>query len=77
MLGGDGSILWMFPGLARQHAKIKEGTHGKKPSGHRRQDTFFPDEYHLPQPCLDSVLKGGGWGGGGKSAAAEHKWHFS
>ena len=38
VLGTDGSMLWMFPGLAMQHAKIKQGTHAK---------TFVQDEYHV------------------------------
>ena len=77
MHGAAGSILWMFPGLAEQHAKIKQGTCAEPPGGRSRQDTCVQDEYRLPRPCMDSVLKGGGWGGGGKLPAAGREWQCS
>ena len=73
-----GSILWMFPGLAKHHAKIKQGTRqNPPPRGRSRQESFVQDEYRWPEPCLGSVLKGGGRGGGAKLPAAGHGWQGS
>ena len=40
MIGTEGSILWMVPGLAEQQAKIKHGTRAEPHVGRSRRRTF-------------------------------------
>ena len=74
VLGTDGSILWMFPGLAAQHVEVKQGIRANPPVGVSRRDTVLFKMMPLTETMFGLSAKR--WRLG-NLLAAEHEWQCS